>query len=266
MEMRRIEMKLYFFEAGILKSQKQYFTMGLGVGQPFDVPVPFLLIDHPKGVVLFDTGNALEVVGNKEKHWPGIWEAYNVFMTEDQWCVNAIQKVGYKPSDVKYVILSHLHLDHAGCVGHFPNAKYIVQRDELHYAYVPDFFMKAAYIRKDFDKPVDWMLLEGWRQDRFDLFGDGKIIIYFTPGHTPGHQSVLVNLPQSGPMFFASDSCYTKENIDNNILSGLAWSYGESVKTVERMKYLRACLGAEIVTGHDPEGWKAYRKAPNYYE
>jgi len=60
-------MKLYFFEAGILKSYRQFFTMGVGVGEPFDVPVPFALIEHPKGVVLFDTGNALEVVKNKEE-------------------------------------------------------------------------------------------------------------------------------------------------------------------------------------------------------
>ena len=55
-------MKLYFFEAGVLKSQKQYFTVGTDVGKPFTVPVPFLLIKHPRGIVLFDTGNAPEVV------------------------------------------------------------------------------------------------------------------------------------------------------------------------------------------------------------
>ena len=53
-------MKLYLFEAGILKSEKHYFTLGRDVGKSFDVPVPFLLIDHPKGKVLFDTGNAFE--------------------------------------------------------------------------------------------------------------------------------------------------------------------------------------------------------------
>jgi len=215
---------------------------------------------------MFDTGNALEIVSNKEEHWGDILAAYDPIMTEDQWCVNAIQKVGYKPADVKYVILSHLHLDHAGGVGHFPNAKYIVQRDELHYAYVPDSFMKGAYIRKDFDKPIDWWILEGWRDDRLDLFGDGKIIIYFTPGHTPGHQSILINLPNSGPMFFAADSCYTAENIDNDVLPGLAWNPGEVVKTVQRMKILREFYGAQIVTGHDPEAWKGFKQAPEYYD
>jgi glyoxylase-like metal-dependent hydrolase (beta-lactamase superfamily II) len=259
-------MKLYFFEAGILKSKKNLFTFGVGVGEPFDVPVPFLLIDHPKGVVLYDTGNALEVVNKKHEHWGAMVDAYDPVMTEDQWCVNAIQKVGYKPADVKYVILSHLHLDHAGCVGHFPNAKYVVQRDEMHYAYVPDYFMKGAYIRKDFDKDVNWLILEGWRNDPVDFFGDGTILIYFTPGHTPGHQSILVNLPKSGPMFFAADSCYTTENIDKDILPGLSWSPSEAVKTVQRMKNIRDLYGATVVTGHDPEAWKNFKLAPGFYD
>lgn len=258
-------MKLYFFEAGVLKSYKHYFTSGRGVGEHFDVPVPFYLIDHPKGLVLYDTGNALEVVHDKETHWGDILGAYDPVMSEDQWCVNAIKKIGYRPEDVKYVVLSHLHLDHAGGVGHFPNARYVVQRDELHYAYVPDYFMKAAYIRKDFDKPVDWMILNGWAEDKYDLFNDGKIVIYLTPGHTPGHQSLLVNLANNGPMFLTGDSCYTDENLNQDVLSGLAWSFSESVKSVERIKNVRA-QGARIVVGHDPEAWKAYKLAPAFYD
>lgn len=257
-------MKLYFFEAGILKTQKHYLTLNSGVGDAFDVPVPFLLIDHPKGKILFDTGNAFETIHEKHTHWGDVVAAYDPVMTEDQWCVNAIKKVGCSAEDIKYVILSHLHLDHAGCVGHFPNARYIVQRDELHFAYVPDAYMKAAYIRKDFDKDVDWLILNGWEDDPFDLFNDGSIKIYFTPGHSPGHQSILVNLPESGPMFFAADACYTTENFQG-ALPGLMWSAAETVRSVERMRYLKEFQGATIVTGHDPESWKQYKQAPEYY-
>jgi glyoxylase-like metal-dependent hydrolase (beta-lactamase superfamily II) len=261
-------MKLYFFEAGILKTQKQFLTAGVDVGKPFEVPVPFLLIDHPKGKILFDTGLAYETIHNKLEHWgEAIVSVYNPVMTEEQWCVNAIQNVGCAPEDIDLVILSHLHLDHAGCIGQFPNAKYLVQRDELHYAYVPDSYMKGAYIRKDFDKEVDWVILEGWQDDRYDLFGDGSIIIYFTPGHSPGHQSILVNLPNSGSMFFAADSCYTQENLDQGILPGLMWSAYETEKTVNRIKnFIQDLNGAKIITGHDPEAWKEIKQAPEYYD
>lgn len=257
-------MKLYLFEAGILKSFKHYFTLNSGVGEPFDVPVPFVLIDHPKGPVLFDTGNALETVHDKRAHWGNIVAAYDPVMTEDQYCATAIRKIGFAPEDIRFVILSHLHLDHAGGVGHFPNARYLVQRDELHYAYVPDPFMKAAYIRKDFDKDVDWFILDGWKDDHFDLYGDGTIRILFTPGHTPGHQSLLVDLPESGPMVFAADACYTQENLAGT-LPGLMWSAAETYRSVQRLRFLQDTQGATIITGHDPAAWKSLRQAPAYY-
>ncbi|MCL1985039.1 MAG: N-acyl homoserine lactonase family protein [Betaproteobacteria bacterium] len=258
-------MKAYFFEAGILKSQKQYFTFAVDVGKQFDVPVPFMLIDHPRGKVLFDTGNALEVVNEKEKHWGGILAAYDPVMTKEQWCVNAIKKVGVKAEDIDFVVLSHLHLDHAGGVGQFPNATYVVQREELSYAYIPDSFMRGAYIRKDFDRQVDWLLLNGWTDDKFDLFGDGSVVTHFTPGHTPGHQSLMLTLPESGKFFLTADSCYTEENLNKNILPGLAWNFGECERTMARIRKLQRAEGAKIITGHDPEAWKACKQAPEFY-
>lgn len=258
-------MKVYFFQSGILKSQKQYFTAGRGVGESFHVPVPFFLIDHPQGFVLYDTGCAYETIHNKHEHWGDVVAAYDPVLTEEEWVVNAIQKVGVKAEDIKYVIQSHLHLDHAGGVGHFPNAKYIVQRKELHFAYVPDFYMKGAYIRKDFDKDVDWIILDGDKEPKLDLFRDGKIIIHFTPGHTPGHQSLLLNLEKSGPMLLAADSCYTSENLEEDVLPGLVADPISTVATIQKFRLMQE-QGIQIVTGHDPVAWEKFKKAPAFYE
>ena len=67
-------------------------------------------------------------------------------------------------------------------------------------------------------------------------------------------------------MFFAADSCYTQQNINDNVLPGLMWNAGETVKSVQRMKNLRDLYGAAIVTGHDPIAWKDFKKAPEYYD
>jgi len=261
-------MKLYAFECGILKSQKQLFVAGKGLGEPFDVPVPFFMIEHEKGKVLFDTGNALEVAQDKVKHWgPGLVAAYDPIMTEDQWCINQLAKIGVKPEDITDVIFSHLHLDHAGCCGLFPNARYYAQRREMEWAYTADFYQIAAYIRADFDKPhLNWELLEGKDQDFYDVMGDGKLQIVFTPGHTPGHQSLLVQLKNTGPVLLTGDSVYTTEIIDEDNLPGLVWSPHDAVVSVKKMRYLRRVHGVKIITGHDPVAWKDMKQAPEYYD
>jgi glyoxylase-like metal-dependent hydrolase (beta-lactamase superfamily II) len=261
-------MKLYVFQCGILKSQKHLFTAGRGVGQPFDVPVPFFLIDHPKGKVLFDTGNALGVARDKVRHWgAGVVAAYDPIMTEDDYVVNQLARLGVKPEEITHVILSHLHLDHAGGTGDFPNAEYFTQREEMHYAYVPDFYQAGAYIRADFDKPqLNWHLLEGQSDEGYDVFGDGALKIIFTPGHTPGHQSLLVNLKNSGPTLLTGDCVYTQEILNEDVLPGLVYSPPDAVKSIKKIRNLHKVHGVRVVTGHDPLAWPQMLLAPKYYE
>ena len=257
-------MKLFVLECGILRSDKGFFVMGTA-GKKFDVPVPYFLIEHEKGYVLFDSGHNLATLQNASKAVPQpIWDAYHPEVYEDGYVLNALKKAGVKPEDIVYHICSHLHFDHTGGIGLFPNAKYVVQRQELHYAYVPDPFMKLAYFREDFDCNADWLVLEGGQDNKYDLFDDGKIIIYFTPGHTPGHQSVLVNLEKDQPMLLAADACYTVENLDGLLLSGLSCDNSAYVKSLKVLKDLQK-RGVKIVTGHDPDAWASMKKFPDFY-
>jgi glyoxylase-like metal-dependent hydrolase (beta-lactamase superfamily II) len=241
--------------------------MGRGINKPVDIPIPFFLIMHPKGNVLFDTGNALAVAENKIKHWGRIAiAAYDPVMTRDDYAVNQLAKVGLKREDITHVIFSHLHIDHAGAAGEFPKAIYFVQRAELQYAYVPDFFQADAYVRADFDKPqLNWRLLEGYQEDYYDVFGDGKLRIVFTPGHSPGHQSLLVNLEKWGPTLLTADSVYTEEILEEDILPGLVYSPPDTVKSIKKIRDLRR-NGVRIITGHDPIAWAKFKLAPAYYE
>src|SRR4051794_19117184 len=120
------DLRLYFFECGSLKTELQYIKMNQGLGDPYEVPVPFFLIQHPKGNVLYDGGNALEVAQDARKHWGAVVDAYEPVMSEDDFVVNQLQRLDIDPASVKYVVQSHLHLDHSGAVGHFPNAQYLV--------------------------------------------------------------------------------------------------------------------------------------------
>jgi len=260
------DLRLYFFECGTLKTYTQFINMNEGMGEWYEVPVPFFLITHPRGNVLFDGGNALETAQDAVGHWgEAVVEIYAPHMTEGEFIVNQLQAMDIDPASVRYVVQSHLHLDHSGAIGHFPNAEYVVQRRELEYAYAPHWFQAPAYIRADFDQDVNWLFLYGEQDDNYDLFGDGTIRTLFTPGHSPGHTSLIVNLEETGPMMLTADACYTMDHYKNEALPGLLHSAADCADSVQKIQRAVNALEATVVTGHDPEGWPNFKKAPEYY-
>lgn len=259
------DVQLYMFQTGILRTKVKYIKMNQG-DEAFDIPVPWFLIKHPKGIVVIDGGNALEVALDKRAHWGAVVDAYDPLMSPSENCVDQARSVGVEPEDVRFVLQSHLHLDHTGALGHFPRATTFVQRAEYEYAYAPDWFAKGAYIRADFDRPgIDWKFLGGDYTDNYDLFGDGAIRMIFTPGHSPGHQSFLVTLPNTGPVLLTIDAAYTIDHWNDKALPGLVCSSVDAARSVHKLRKIAEDTGAMVVTGHDPDGWKAFSKAPKAF-
>ena len=256
------ELRLYFFECGSLKTQVQFIKMNQGLGDPYEIPVPFYLITHPRGNVLYDGGNALEVARDARGHWDAVVDAYDPVMGEDDFVVNQLERMDVDPGSVRYVIQSHLHLDHSGAVGHFPNAEYIVQRRELEYAYTPDWFQKPAYIRKDFDKDVRWLFLNGEHDDGYDVFGDGTIKTLFTPGHAPGHTSVIVDLPGEGKMMLAADACYTMDHYNEEALPGLIHSAADVAYSTARCAAWSRATAPRLLRATTRRSGRSSRKPP----
>ena len=103
-----------------------------------DLPCPSFLIEHPKGLVLFDTGCNPKVIDDAVGYWGEIARHLPLKWSKSETLDHQVRNVGYKPADVKYVILSHAHLDHAGGMTHFPKAKFIAGKNEIRYAYWPE--------------------------------------------------------------------------------------------------------------------------------
>lgn len=97
------------------------------------------------------------------------------------------------------------------------------------------------------------------------MFGDGKLVIYYTPGHTAGHQSLLVRTDRDGAFFLAADACYTLENIQSGVLPGLVLDSAAYLQNIKTFRFLQK-TGVTIVPGHDPQLWEQFRHAPDYYE
>lgn len=260
-------LRLYMFQSGTQRCKLHHIKMNQGEGEDYEIPVPWFLVMHPKGAVLIDGGLAAEGLADPNAYWGGSVEVFRPVMTPEQGCLAQLQALGVQPGDIRFVLLSHLHSDHSGAVGRFPNATHIVQRREYEYAFAPDWFAAAAYVRRDFDRPcLAWQFLEGEVTDDFDLYGDGSIRILFTPGHSPGHQSVMVNLPNSGPFLLAIDAAYTWDHWNEKVLPGLMSSASDVARSVRKLRFLADRVGASVVPGHDPEAWAGFRQAPHFYD
>lgn len=259
------DIRLYLFQTGFIRQKEVDIKAGRSQDE-FLTPIPWFFITHPKGNVVIDGGTPIEAARDPIKHWGEGARRYYPLLEEADACPNRFREAGFDPASVRYVLHSHLHLDHTGAIGHFPNATYIVQRKEYEYAFAPDWFTKGSYIRADFEKPgLKWHFLEGQDHDGFDLYGDGTIKFYFTPGHSPGHQSFLVTLPESGSYVLAIDAAYTMDHWNELCLPGLSTSTVEVARSVQKLRMIADLNAATVITGHDPDMWPTLRKFPEYY-
>jgi len=177
--------------------------------------------------------------------------------------VNQLKKIGYSPEQIKYVILTHLHVDHSGYVNSFPKSVFFIQKDELNEANWPSSYEKGHYW------PIDWTKLKDFDvvalEGDWDLFGDGSVKIFRTIGHTRGHQSVVVTLPKTGSIILTGDAVYLPE-ILRGTMPGIFWNAEEFVKSVQRVKLEKERTQGQIFYSHDPEQFKTLKLPPEYYE
>jgi len=222
-------MRLYVFSSGWLNLDKS--GLQTGASGKISVPVAFFLIKHPKGNVLFDTGNNDKIITDPT-YWGPFIEALNPGRSPDIAIDAQLEKIGVKPSDINYVILGHMHLDHAGNVGKFPNATIVYQRDEIVNAFWPKRGFGGAYITGDFaglrnsvgqSSPSRQKVIE--LNGDLDLFGDGSIYIHRAVSHTPGSEMAVIRLPKTGPVVLTSDTCFLAENLQGDILPSISLTY-----------------------------------------
>jgi glyoxylase-like metal-dependent hydrolase (beta-lactamase superfamily II) len=266
-------MKLYVFSSGALTAPKN-FLQDQGPTNTIQLPVGFFVVMHPKGNVLFDTGNNDKIITDPS-YWGPLFKAYNPVVTPDVAIDAQLGKIGLKPDDIKYVVAGHLHLDHGGNVGKFPNSTIVVQKDEIRNAFWPEPGTAGPYIVGDImplrNPPGEAMAnkykmvqLEG----DMDIFGDGSVVIKRWVGHTPGSQMLVVRLPKTGTIILTSDTVYLRENVEKNILPNVALAYDPSgiLRAYEWIRYMQATEKADYFTAHDPDAFKALKKPPEFYE
>ena len=242
----------------------------LAVLDPFDPAVgtkvydPYFcyLVQHPDGNVLFDTGVHPDAWRDPASRLGEAADAFELVMAPDDDIVSKLALVGLAPADVEHVVQSHLHFDHAGGLAFFPDATVYVQRAELEFAFSPPVYQRSIYVPADFEGVTGWRELAG----EHDLFGDGRVVAVPTPGHTPGHQSLLVRL-DGGAVLLLADATYSLEKMRERLLPAVVWSPDAMVASWELVEEIEREEQAELICTHDLQFRSRVRVAPErWYE
>ena len=225
------------------------------------LPIYAWAIETRDGVVLVDTG---ETARTGEPGYFPRWHPYfrlavQLDVTQEQEVGPQLNRLGIRPDDVRTVILTHLHTDHAGGLHHFPKSKILVSDEELAIAkgfagrlrgYLPNrwpqwFAPKSIVFGAS--KATQTPLIAGHL-----VTSDGTVVIVPTPGHTPGHVSVVV-VDGDVNYFLAGDTTYTQQSLVEEQVDGVSPSEAGSLRTMQRIvRYARSQPMIYLPT-HDPE-------------
>jgi glyoxylase-like metal-dependent hydrolase (beta-lactamase superfamily II) len=160
-----------------------------------------------------------------------------------------LAKIELKPEQITFVGISHYHADHTGQVGSFPKATLLIGKGDWDAITSPK---PAAGV--NFAPFADWIKGDGKVEpvplDK-DVFGDGSVIMLYTPGHTPGHHSLLVKLPQMGAVLISGDAVHFRENYDLNGVPAFNFDRAQTLASIDRLKKIAATFKATVIIQHD---------------
>ena len=229
------------------------------VGTKIEIPYFFYLIDHPDGHVLFDTGAHRDFIANPERLGPAA-EFWQIKMGKDDHLTAKLASLGLDAAEIEHVALSHLHYDHSGGVALLPNATIYVQREELRFAHYPPVYQRDIYVKWTFDQVSSWKELGG----DYDIFNDGRVILFPTPGHTAGHQSMLVRTDNQA-FVLAGDAIYDIAKMRQRILPGVVWNADRIIESWDAIEEYERRYGAEILITHELAWESRIRVGPEHW-
>ncbi|MCP3400539.1 N-acyl homoserine lactonase family protein [Bradyrhizobium sp. CCGB20] len=228
------------------------WTPGLNEGKTMDFVDSCYLIKHSKGWFLWDTGIADAVAAMPSGLVPADPKA--VTWRRPKTLAAQLEQLGLKPDDVKAMAVSHTHPDHTGNVELFPQAMLYVQKAEYDWP--------GANNEPRFKPSHPVELLAGDK----DVFGDGSVTILSTPGHTPGHQSLLVKLPKTGAVVLSGDAVHFKDNWDNRRVPSMNANKDQSAASMQKIADTLAKEKGQLWINHDKAQRDSQKMAPEFYE
>jgi glyoxylase-like metal-dependent hydrolase (beta-lactamase superfamily II) len=245
--------KLYILNCGEgVAGDISRWSPGVDVGKSMPMAENCYLMHHTQGWLLWDTGVTDAIAAMPNGDAPSDPRAIHWYRPKT--LAAELNAVGVKPSDIKYLAISHTHPDHVGNDEMFPQAMLLVQKAEYEW---PN---PLGVGRFKPEHPVK--KLEG----DHDVFGDGSVTILSTPGHTPGHQSLLVKLQETGAIVLSGDAVHFKSNWDNRRVPSINTDKESTATSMERIAGVMAKEKAQLWINHDKAQRDTLKMAPAFYE
>ena len=265
-------MKLWFLNTGYLETDKNNVVGCSVIGtysnphiqnEWIKLPVMSFLIETDDGYILYDTGSNPEAMNG---YWPkNLQEIYPLYQKPEEQLDKQLALCGVKPEDVKTVVLSHMHLDHAGGLYLFPHADVYVPKQDYEYAQVmvhknPNPATHGGYVKADCEAPANYIMVD------HDIELAKGVEVICLPGHTPNLLGLVVHL-DSQTIILPQDAVYTVEIYGPPAkASGFLYDSISYFKSIETIRELQKKYDAKIIPAHDWEFFQTIRLAPDYYE
>jgi glyoxylase-like metal-dependent hydrolase (beta-lactamase superfamily II) len=229
------------------------------------VPCPAFLIRHPSaGAILVDTGLHPSVATDPKENFGSLGARFgNPTLEAGEDVPSQLRKRGLEPGEIPIVVMTHLHLDHTSAISEFPSSTFILSEAEWKAgAHGPSPLMNG-YRRSHFDYAFDYRTIDFNRDNidsyasfgrSFDLFGDGSIHLAFTPGHSPGHMSVVCRLEEHD-FVIGGDAMYMLAQLDGSEPGPPRPHDAHNFRrSLQELRLFRTQFPDAVITpGHDPD-------------
>jgi N-acyl homoserine lactone hydrolase len=257
--------RLYRIDCGhSLANDESVWTPGENIGKSIEFSSTCYLIRHGGSSLMWDTGVPEATIGDP-KGWSTLPKLIVYHL--DRTITSQLAEIGLKTGDIDYVAISHTHGDHIGNVKLFPDATVLLQRAEYDWINSgpptdPNLNQLVTLAGQLTGHPRNLKLIDG----DLDVFGDGSVILISTPGHTPGSQSLMVHLANSGYIVLSGDVVHLEENFEKNIVPALNVDKAQSLASMQRIRDIMQKYNAKLFINHDKAQADRLKLIPAFYD
>ena len=251
--------KLYIFDCGYLAfNDVTAFGISNDDTDVREMFVPCYLVEHEQGTLFWDAGLPLAIAG-----LPATTDIRGVTTEYKRSVVDQLEEIGHPPESIDKVAFSHFHFDHAGAANAFKDSELLIQQTEYDAAF------KHADQNPVFDPALYNELADSVKtilNGDYDVFGDGSVMIISAPGHTPGHQTLLIDMENTGKIMLSGDLYHFEFSRTHRRTPDFNTDKAETLRSMEKVENLLQEVGATLWIEHNMALAKTLKKSPEYYD